>query len=136
MTPKEKLDAIKKKAEEQRPVLDNDELLDIWDLRGPACDIESMVHYILHFIEGREPYGLIVLDPTYKLLGDRDENAGGEMTKLCSHLELLAQESGAAVVAATHFPKGAMGARISRGSNRRFRCLRPRCGRHSNDDSA
>ena len=93
--------------------IDNDELLDIWDLRGHACDIESMVHYILHFIKGREPYGLIVLDPTYKLLGDRDENAAGEMTEFCSHLELLAQESGAAVVAAAHFPKGAMGARIS-----------------------
>ena len=91
----------------------NDELLDLWDLRAHVADIEPMVHDILKVIGDREPYGLICLDPTYKLLGDRDENAAGEMTEFCNHLEWLAQDSGAAVVAAAHFPKGAMGARIS-----------------------
>lgn len=93
--------------------IENDDLLDIWDLRGHACDIEMMVHEILRIIKDRPKYGLICLDPTYKLLGNRDENAAGEMTEFCSHLEWLAQESGAAVVAAAHFPKGVMGARIS-----------------------
>jgi hypothetical protein len=93
--------------------ISNDELLDLWDLRGHACDIEAMVYEILYAIEKRDPYGLIVLDPTYKLLGNRDENSAGEMTEFCSHLEWLAQDTGAAVVAAAHFPKGAMGGRIS-----------------------
>lgn len=90
----------------------NDDLLDLWDLRGHASDIENMVHHLLHGIGDRQ-YGLIVLDPTYKLLGDRDENAAGQMTEFCSHLEWLSQASGAAVVAAAHFPKGAMAGRIS-----------------------
>lgn len=93
--------------------IENDVLLDLWDLRGHACDIEMMVHEILRIIKERPKYGLICLDPTYKLLGARDENAAGEMTEFCSHLEWLAQESGAAVVAAAHFPKGIMGGRVS-----------------------
>jgi RecA-family ATPase len=87
----------------------NDELLDLWDLRGFAKSIEEMVVEINERIQTRDPYSTIILDPTYKLLGTRDENAGGEMTEFCSNLEWLAQASGASVVAAAHFPKGAMG---------------------------
>jgi hypothetical protein len=54
----------------------------------------------------RHEFGLIILDPAYKLLGDRDENANGEIAGLMNEFEALAQSSGAAVVVAHHFAKG------------------------------
>jgi hypothetical protein len=48
----------------------------------------------------------VILDPAYKVLGDRDENANGEIAGLMNELEALAQSSGAAVVVAHHFAKG------------------------------
>ena len=54
----------------------------------------------------RHQFGLIILDPAYKVLGDRDENANGEIAGLMNELEKLAQSSGAAVVVAHHFAKG------------------------------
>jgi hypothetical protein len=93
--------------------IENDELLDLWDLRGWAKSIDEMVIEIKEVVKGRDPYGMIILDPTYKLLGARDENSAGEMTEFCGHLEWLAQETGAAIVAAAHFPKGSMAVRVS-----------------------
>jgi hypothetical protein len=49
---------------------------------------------------------LIILDPAYKLLRDRDENANAEIASLMNEFEALAQSSGAAVVVAHHFAKG------------------------------
>jgi hypothetical protein len=54
----------------------------------------------------RHQFGLIILDPAYKVLGNRDENANGEIAGLMNELEALAQSSGAAVVVAHHFAKG------------------------------
>jgi hypothetical protein len=92
--------------------------LDFWNLRAYATDITAMVDEILYHLEKQEmenkrKYGLIVLDPLYKMLGDRDENSAGDMTEMVSHLEKLAFHSGAAVVSTVHFPKGNMGARSS-----------------------
>ena len=54
----------------------------------------------------RHRFGLIILDPAYKVLGDRDENANGEIANLMNELETLARNSGAAIVIAHHFAKG------------------------------
>jgi hypothetical protein len=51
-------------------------------------------------------FGLIILDPAYKVLGNRDENANGEIADLMNELEAMAQKTGAAVVVAHHFAKG------------------------------
>jgi hypothetical protein len=51
-------------------------------------------------------FGLIIIDPAYKVLGDRDENANGEIASLMNEFEGLAQQTGAAVVLAHHFAKG------------------------------
>jgi hypothetical protein len=45
-------------------------------------------------------------DPAYKVLGNRDENANGEIADLMNELEALAQKTGAALVVAHHFAKG------------------------------
>jgi hypothetical protein len=54
----------------------------------------------------KHPFGLIILDPAYKVLGNRDENANGEIASLMNELEAMAQKTGAAVVVAHHFAKG------------------------------
>ena len=49
---------------------------------------------------------LIIIDPIYKGLGERDENKAGDITKLMNELEDIAVETGAAVVFGHHFSKG------------------------------
>ena len=49
---------------------------------------------------------MIVVDPAYKVLGNRDENANGEIAGLMNEFEALAQRTGAAIVVAHHFAKG------------------------------
>jgi hypothetical protein len=51
-------------------------------------------------------YSLVIIDPIYKGLGGRDENAAGDISELCNELEQVAVETGAAVVFAAHFSKG------------------------------
>ena len=51
-------------------------------------------------------YSLIVFDPIYKGLGDRDENKAGDIASLLNEIESLAVETGAAVAFGHHFSKG------------------------------
>lgn len=87
---------------ECRPLGDS---LAVWNLRGRAADL-SLLRPKLEEQLTRHQFGLIILDPAYKLLGSRDENANGEIAGLMNEFEALAQSSGAAVVLAHHFAKG------------------------------
>jgi RecA-family ATPase len=51
-------------------------------------------------------YGAIILDPSYKLMGGRDENKAGDIGLLLNEFEKLAVRTGAMVVSAAHFSKG------------------------------
>jgi hypothetical protein len=79
--------------------------LALWNLRGRSSDL-TLLRPKLEEQLARHRFGLIILDPAYKLLGDRDENANGEIASLMNEFEALAQSSGAAVVVAHHFAKG------------------------------
>jgi hypothetical protein len=79
--------------------------LALWNLRGRSGDL-TLLRPKLEEQLARHQFGLIILDPAYKLLGDRDENANGEIAGLMNEFEALAQSSGAAVVVAHHFAKG------------------------------
>ena len=79
--------------------------LALWNLRGRSADL-SRLRPKLEEQLARHAFGLIILDPAYKLLGERDENANGEIASLMNEFEALAQSSGAAVVVAHHFAKG------------------------------
>jgi len=81
------------------------ETLHVWNLRGHNADL-TLLRPKLEDQLARYQFGLIILDPAYKVLGDRDENANGEIAGLMNELEALAQSSGAAVVVAHHFAKG------------------------------
>ena len=77
----------------------------LWNLRGHNTDL-SVLRPQLETELARQQFGLIILDPAYKLLGNRDENANGEIASLMNEFEALAQRTGAAIVIAHHFAKG------------------------------
>jgi len=77
----------------------------LWNLRGHNADL-TLLRPQLESELMQQPFGLIILDPAYKLLGNRDENANGEIAGLMNEFEALAQRTGAAIVIAHHFAKG------------------------------
>ena len=79
--------------------------LHFWNLRGKNADITLLRPQLEERLK-KHHYGLIILDPAYKVLGNRDENANGEIADLMNEFESLAQASGAAIVVAHHFAKG------------------------------
>jgi hypothetical protein len=79
--------------------------LDVWNLRGYAADINDLKPKMLSKMLDRS-YALVILDPIYKCLGDRDENKTGDIASLMNELERLAMETGAAVAIGAHFSKG------------------------------
>ena len=79
--------------------------LALWNLRGRNTDL-TVLRPELEAKLARHQFGMIILDPAYKLLGERDENANGEIAGLMNEFEALATSSGAAVVIAHHFAKG------------------------------
>jgi len=82
-----------------------EDTLHVWNLRGHNADL-TILRPKLEEQLARYQFGLIILDPAYKVLGDRDENANGEIAGLMNELEALAKNSGAAVIVAHHFAKG------------------------------
>ena len=86
--------------------------VDAWNLRGHAADLTLLVKKMLPMLK-EKGYKLIILDPIYKVLGNRDENKAGDITSLMNDIELLAEETGAAVVFGAHFSKGNQAAKES-----------------------
>jgi hypothetical protein len=80
-------------------------MLGLWNLRGHNADL-TLLRPKLEEQLAKHQFGLIILDPAYKVLGNRDENANGEIASLMNELEAMAQKTGAAVVVAHHFAKG------------------------------
>ena len=78
--------------------------LEIWNLRGYACDFKVIIPKIIQHIKNND-YGLIILDPIYKLYGSADENKAGDVADLLNHLEKMAVDTGAAVALGRTSPK-------------------------------
>lgn len=79
--------------------------LHVWNLRGRACALENIRPKFTKVMANAN-FSMVILDPIYKTLGNRDENAAGDINSLMNEMEHLALETGAAVVFATHFSKG------------------------------
>ena len=88
------------------------ERLHFWHLRGHNADL-TVLRPQLETELARHEFGLIILDPAYKLLGNRDENSNGEIASLMNEFEALAQKTGAAIIIAHHFAKGDSSAKTS-----------------------
>lgn len=84
----------------------------IWQLRNIRLAAVDELGDILA-VRG-EAFDLVILDPLYKLLGERDENRNGEMAELMAVIrEKFCNGSKTAVVLIHHFPKGDMSKRSS-----------------------
>ena len=88
------------------------ENLMLWNLRGHATDAAAILPIISREAKAGN-FALIVIDPLYKLLGNRDENASRDMTDLMNSVERLTIETGAAVVFGSHYSKGNQASRES-----------------------
>jgi hypothetical protein len=88
------------------------ENLDALNLRGYAAEAKEIIPRIISQAAGRK-YSAIILDPTYKMMGDLEENKAGDMAELMNEFEKLATKLDVAVVFAAHFPKGNMAKRES-----------------------
>lgn len=77
----------------------------VWNLRGRAQALEN-IRPTFTRVMANANFSMVILDPIYKTLGNRDENAAGDINSLMNEMEHMALETGAAVVFATHFSKG------------------------------
>jgi hypothetical protein len=86
--------------------------LQVLNLRGFATDPSKLLAQLLRAIKPDE-FVLIIIDPIYKLLGGRDENAASDIASLLNEIESLAVKTGAAVAFGAHYPKGNVSQRDS-----------------------
>ena len=79
--------------------------IDCWDLRGYACDIAKLRPAIEARMVGAN-YDLVIIDPLYMLIGERDESNAGDMTDMMNEFSQMAVRGNTAIAFATHFAKG------------------------------
>ena len=82
-----------------------EERLVFWNLRGHNADL-TLLRPKLEEQLVRQQFGLVIVDPAYKLLGNRDENANGDIAGFLNEFEGLGRRTGAAIAIAHHFAKG------------------------------
>jgi RecA-family ATPase len=74
-------------------------------LRGYCDRAEAIVAKLIERVKTGD-FSAIIIDPIYKLYGEREENAAGAMGAILNEFEKLAVQANAAVVYAAHFSKG------------------------------
>jgi RecA-family ATPase len=82
--------------------------LKIWPMRGEMREVTELMRALMETLLEERPLA-IILDPIYKLLGDRDENAAGEINSLLNELEQVARTVGCCILYSHHFAKGDAG---------------------------
>jgi RecA-family ATPase len=78
---------------------------DIWNLRSHEASYNEILPAITAGILN-SGYGLIILDPTQKMLGDLDENKSSDVAKMMNALEKVCAQAGASLVITLHYSKG------------------------------
>ena len=83
----------------------------MWNLRGYARPLELLVDAI---VEAAVEHGveMIILDPVYKVLGERSENSNEDVAGLLNLTDEIVERTGAAFVFAHHFAKGSQGGKF------------------------
>jgi hypothetical protein len=77
-----------------------------WNLRGHCIDADKLCSEILRRFRDDDGFHLIVIDPLYKIGGNREENSNDQAATLLNLLERVARETGAAIAYGQHFSKG------------------------------
>lgn len=79
--------------------------LDVWNLRGFSAGYDEFLPRLEDKIS-QGGYGLLLLDPIYKIYGHLDENSAGDIAELMNSLEELCVKVKAATAFSAHFTKG------------------------------
>lgn len=85
--------------------LDKSAKFTVWNLRGMGFSMDDHADELIRRAQ-EIGAGVIILDPIYKLFGDRNESSAGDMATLMSLFDKVATETGSAVVYAHHYAKG------------------------------
>jgi hypothetical protein len=79
--------------------------LDFWNLRGHSAPHAIIIPRIIERAKDLG-YGLVIIDPSYKLIGQGDENSASDVGAMMNSFELITTETDAAVMFGAHFAKG------------------------------
>ena len=85
--------------------------ISIWNLRGQAVPLDSLVPKLIKRTKALNP-AAIIIDPVYKVITG-DENSAEQMAKFCSQLDKICTELGCAVIYCHHHSKGSQGGKKS-----------------------
>ncbi len=84
------------------------ENITIWGLRGHSKPLSQLSDSII--AEAKRDYMAIIIDPLYKVM-DGNENDNSDVSRMVGEFDKIATETGASIVYAHHFAKGAGGDR-------------------------
>lgn len=89
------------------------ENLKILNMRGVHTNIEEMRGALIAEILSEEaetgvPFGVVILDPIYKI-SDGEENSAKDVGRFCANVDVICNETGAAVIFSHHHSKGDQG---------------------------
>jgi hypothetical protein len=80
---------------------------DVLNLKNISLPWEALISHVKEHIKASGvTYGLIILDPIYKMLGDADENSNGEIADLLNSLGRMCIELDVGAVFSHHHSKG------------------------------
>lgn len=80
--------------------------ISIWNLRGKSVPLDRLAPRLIRRFR-EQGYEAVIIDPIYKVLGDRDENNAGDMASFCNEFDRIATEMGVATIYCHHHSKGA-----------------------------
>ena len=112
--------------------------VELWNLRNTKIGFGFGAELSRICVGGQ--IGLVILDPLYPLLGDRDENSNGDMAALLGEVRSYCESAGAAALITHHYAKGNSAAKsaIDRSSGAgaiaRFADSMLTVSRHKKDD--
>lgn len=79
--------------------------LDFWNLRGCSAPHHVLIPKIIARSKDLG-YSLVIIDPSYKLIGQGDENSASDVGAMMASFEQITVETTAAVLFGAHFAKG------------------------------
>lgn len=79
--------------------------LELWNLDGFVSDHNIIIPKVIARAKALG-YGLIIIDPSYMLMGSGDENSASDVGLMMRSFKSVAVDTGAAVGFAAHFAKG------------------------------
>lgn len=80
--------------------------ISIWNLRGKSVPLDKLAPRLIRRFK-EQGYEAVIVDPIYKVLGNRDENSAGDMADFCNQFDKIATEMGVATIYCHHHSKGA-----------------------------